>query len=483
MYRFTGWVFILHIILIIRGLIIPHPLMGYFVSLVIVLSSLVYLKNGLFLLFAFFPLRPFLVEINEGLTYLGDALILFILGAVFINKRPWKNLFKNYSWLAAVGVFLLIGLISGLLSGISLTAGIFQIRALIITVLVLILAKEITWRKGDLQKIIWISLGTAVLLSLHGIVEKLTLRQWLLPEAWTEWNLASANAMRIYGLIGNPNVLATYLLIVFFLTFLLKKKTWWLIPVRLLIVGTTLLTFSRGTLLAFAGGTAIFLLIYRYWKKIIPLTLYGVAAFVLIYYPVVSATELIEENGYFHETAQSDQSESNSAAKKPVTVKENNVFIERFKEMFASETVQASAEWGRIYVVLKGVEIFLDHPLIGSGFATYGDAATQSFSSPIYEEYGILDGLYADNQYIALLTETGIIGTLIILTLFGWLIYKLWNIQHRLWRTISLSAVFVFMISGLFYNILEDKTFTLYFYFIIGYVLNKRNMETDYEMD
>ncbi|WP_082233337.1 O-antigen ligase family protein [Halobacillus massiliensis] len=483
MYRFTGWVFAIHIILIICSLIIPHPFIGYFVTAAIVSSTLLYQKNGFFLLFVFFPFRPFLVEINNGLTYLGDALIIFILAAVLLKKRHSpKTLISIYGWLGAVALFFMVGLLSGLLSGITLTAGLFQGRALLITLLVLIIAKEMHWNKGEIQQIILISILTAVTLSIHGIIEKLTLRQWLLPEAWTGWNLASANAMRIYGLIGNPNVLATYLLIVFFLSFLLKKKVWWLIPVRVLIVGATLLTFSRGALLAFGAGTVIFLLLINYWKKTIPLLLYGITAFVLIYSPVVSATEYIDENGYFYKTTQAEQNESRTEGE-PHTVKENNVFIERFKEMFASETVQASAEWGRIYVVLKGTEIFLDSPLIGSGFATYGDAASQSFPSPIYKEYGIPEGLYADNQYISILTGTGIIGLLIFFTLFGCLVYKLWKIKHRLWRAISLSAVTVLLTAGLFYNILEDKTFTLYFYFIIGYILNKQSMETNYEMD
>ena len=45
-------------------------------------------------------------------------------------------------------------------------------------------------------------------MSLHGLVEKLSLRQLLLPEEWKYKVLSATNAVRIYGLTGNPNSLA-----------------------------------------------------------------------------------------------------------------------------------------------------------------------------------------------------------------------------------------------------------------------------------
>ncbi|UOR11651.1 O-antigen ligase family protein [Halobacillus amylolyticus] len=483
MFYFRYWLLALHSTLIACAIIVPTPLVGYIVTVVILLSSIVYVKNGFMFIFIFFPFRPFLVEINNGLTYLGDLLILFTLLFILIRQRPaLKALWRKYRFTLPFLLVLAVGLFAGLLNGISPIAGIFEIRALLITFLLIYISAEFPWKRKDINQLIYVSMGTAVIISIHGLIEKLSLRNWLLPETWENLDLASANAMRIYGLVGNPNVLATYLFIVFFATFLLKDPklhVGWLGVIRVLLLGTMLLTYSRGTILAFGAGVLIFLIIYRTWKKAIPLLVYGLIAFAFIYYPVVAATDAIETSGYFDEaTTTTQEPENNDSTEDTENQKQNNVFIERFKEMFSNDTIQASAEWGRLYVVFKGVEVFLDHPVIGSGFATFGDAATQSYPSPIYDEYGIPNNLYADNQYILLLTETGVIGILLSLTFVILLAIKCWKLDNRLWRSISLASLTVLLAAGLFYNILEDKTFTLYFYVIIGYVLNKQRLET-----
>ena len=73
-------------------------------------------------------------------------------------------------------------------------------------------------------------------------------------------------------------------------------------------------------------------------------------------------------------------------------------------------------EDGRIYYVKKALEIFKDEPLTGYGLATFGSAATQTYSSPTYEQYNITWNFYSDNEYIQILAETGVIGLLLIFT-------------------------------------------------------------------
>ncbi|WP_159462153.1 O-antigen ligase [Halobacillus sp. Marseille-P3879] len=488
MNEFKYWLFSLHIVLIAIGLTFPSEFLGYIISAIIVGTNLFYLKNGIMLLFVVFPVRPFMVEVNGGLAYLADFIILTSLCVVLVKKSSsLKYWITEYRWLTLVSALLAIGLFSGLYNGVSFAAGIFQIRSLLITFFLLIIGKEVIWSKVDLNRLILISIGTALVVCVHGWIEKLSLRQWLLPASWKEWNLSAANEMRIYGLIANPNVLATYLLIIFFSTFLLRSttlKNWHLIIIRTLIAGTALLTYSRGAMLAFATGVILFIILKRAWRQVVPLLLYVVLSFTVIYYPIVNASEAINESGYFSQASEEHTPDEVSKKEPSPIIKENNVLIERFKEMFSSETVQASAEWGRIYVVLKGVEIFTDHPLFGTGFSTYGDAASQTYKSPIYEKYGIPENLYADNQYISLLVSTGLCGVILAAILMFLLIKKAWSIGNNQWRSISLSAIAVLLTAGLFYNILEDKTFTLYFYFLMGYVLNNNlSMENRYEMD
>ena len=70
--------------------------------------------------------------------------------------------------------------------------------------------------------------------------------------------LSDSNRMRIYGLIGNPNVLGTYLSIAFVLSLYLRsiytKYRIRLNIASIIIFGVFLLTYSRGTLISFAIG-------------------------------------------------------------------------------------------------------------------------------------------------------------------------------------------------------------------------------------
>lgn len=472
---------LLHIGLLGLALLFPSPLFGYIITGIILVTSYFYVKNGWLFLLVFFPLRPFLTEVNGGLLYLGDLIIILLFFMTLIFARPSiEQLRRNYLFTIFFILMLGVGFFSGLFTGISLVAGIFQVRAFLIMFLLIYIASAFPWEKRDIKAAISVSLAVATLLSVHGLIEKISLRHWLLPETWENWNLASANAMRIYGLIGNPNVLATYLIIVFFMSFYLKPDMirWYkLLPfLRIVILGAFLLTYSRGTILAFGFGFLVFLFFQKKWRSIVPVFIYGIVAFALIYYPVVTAVDYIQESGFFQqesnqpETSEIKKTTEESATSK--TKKQNNVFIERFQEMFSSATLQSSLEWGRLYVVFKGIEIFLDHPFIGTGFATYGDSATKSYPSPIYEEYGVPDNLYTDNQYIEILVETGIVGTLLFLTFLAFLIGKLFRYPNSLMRNLGLAMTAAMLVAGLFYNILEDKTFTLYYYLLIGYIIS-----------
>ncbi|MEI2392930.1 O-antigen ligase family protein, partial [Priestia megaterium] len=86
--------------------------------------------------------------------------------------------------------------------------------------------------------------------------------------------------------------------------------------------------------------------------------------------------------------------------------KENDQGYKRYTQAFSKETVKESSSFGRVYFVKKAVEVFKDHPVIGTGFGTFGGAATLAHSSPIYKDYNIGFDFYSDNQYILTLTET-----------------------------------------------------------------------------
>ncbi|WP_161493816.1 O-antigen ligase family protein [Virgibacillus necropolis] len=399
-------------------------------------------KYGLIFLLIYFPIRQLLAEIYPVTRFAGDIVILALFAQTAIERK--RLLVTRYRFILYFFLFLLVGSVSALLTGVIPIAILMQIRAFLIPALLLFVACEMLITKKDIQHLLWISFFMGCALSIHGLIEKLSHRTLLVPETWQSWELAAVNSDRIYGLVANPNVLAVYLMIVFFLTLYLKKLAAnysVLLNIGLvLLAGTILLTYSRGTLIAFGLALLILSLMKKKWNYLVQTALFFSLAIALVYFPI----DQITEN----------------------TGKETS---DRFVDMFSEKRIQQSASGGRVFVVKKGVQIFIDHPVVGTGFGTYGSAATVSFESPIYDRYDIPSSMYADNQYMQILVETGIIGTLFMLLFI-----------YQLAKRTRHSYVFFLMLVGLigstFYSMLEDKTFTLYFYLAIGFALNQRRL-------
>lgn len=68
----------------------------------------------------------------------------------------------------------------------------------------------------------------------------------------------------------------------------------------------------------------------------------------------------------------------------------------------------------RVYVLRKSLEVWADHPLLGTGPGRFGGAVAERFGSPVYETYGFLplDGRFAplDLFWARLPAELGLLG-------------------------------------------------------------------------
>ncbi|MDS8798250.1 hypothetical protein RLK21_00570, partial [Streptococcus pneumoniae] len=59
---------------------------------------------------------------------------------------------------------------------------------------------------------------------IQAITEKLSIRNMFLPESWEAMALSAKNRVRIYGMLGNPNVLGIYLMFAFIAFYYAKNK-------------------------------------------------------------------------------------------------------------------------------------------------------------------------------------------------------------------------------------------------------------------
>jgi O-antigen ligase len=438
-------------------------------------------KSGLLLLFVYFPIRPFLIEMNGGFKLLGDALILFLFALTIIDyikyKKPIPRL-TNYLVTIGIILFCVIGSISAFATGVELKAVIFQNRAFLITFLMIFIVGETTFTRRDIRRFAGITIIMGSLLSVHGLIEFITSRTWFVPEAWENWNLSSVNEMRVYGLTANPNVLGTYLSICLFTTLYayhsFRKYKWVLLPAAVLMLGVLCLTYSRGSILAFGIAFILYILLTRDWKMIKMFVVSVVVGLCIIYYPANAAKTFVSQGNPDHQSPSSqvdEQENENEQEQHDKNQSQSSTFSNRFKEIFSDDIIQKSTEWGRLYVVFKGIDIYMEHPVIGTGFGTFGDSATLSYGSPITDEYGLPEEMYSDNQYIQFLVETGTLGTLFVLFFIIGLFVLLWKRRGQTLSPVLFSLIVAALLMALFYNVLEEKILTLYFYSILGYFL------------
>ncbi|WP_077623409.1 O-antigen ligase family protein [Sediminibacillus massiliensis] len=462
-------------LLLAAGMLIGNKWVGLAVILSFVVYTFLNEKNGLILLFVYFPIRPFIIEFNPILKLVGDAVILvLLLKTIYTYRKQWRSLL-HFEWFElAFFAFCFIGAVSALLSGVSLTALVLQLRAFLLFYLVYYIVKRMDITRADIARFLWATLITALLICVHGLIEKLSLRGLLLPETWENMPLSSINRIRIYGMIGNPNLLAYYLSFVFILTIYLRKsiqgKAVWFINISLvLIMGVWFLTYSRGTWLAFAIGFIIYLILTKNWQafKISVTTIF--TGIILIGIPVNTLAGAIENT---------DFGSAQREVQKQFDQRDGGL-SDRMRETFNEEAVEGSKRAGRLYIVEKGFTIFQDNPVIGTGFATFGDSATLNAGSPIYEDYGIDREFYSDNQYIQIIVQTGSFGVIVFAVFLLHMLFMLWNRRQTQMTAVMIAVLLGSYAAGLVYNIWENDTFTLFYFAILAYVFNATKNRQD----
>lgn len=433
-------------------------------------------------LLVYYPFRPFLVEMNEGLKLAGDigiiALFLYVVFQAF-RQKDVKSIFQLqwYEW--AYLLFCAVGAIAALFTGVTLVAIVFQLRKFLIMYLLFYGIKRLKWDREEIVRILKLIVGVAIVLIAHGFIEKLSQRQWLLPQAWMEQFISPANFERIYGLLGNPNSMGLYMFIAIIAGLVLLRLTGnklWYIP-TVLAFGTLLLTYSRGSWIGIILGGVIYLILARKKGLIKQVAISAVAGYFLVFLPITYTDQLIVT--WFGDNP--NLNEDGSLGEAPN-------LGDRIGDTFDKESIERSLNTGRIFFVKVGFEILMDYPIIGTGFGTFGDSAALVYSSPIYDDYG-LKGIYdymgkdfySDNQYIQIIVQTGILGTLLFALFLLNILYRLWTMRkdHPDEANVGLLIWLFVSIVGVVYNVWENQTFAMLFFAFIAWLetVRKGNSE------
>ncbi|WP_394188519.1 O-antigen ligase family protein [Paenisporosarcina quisquiliarum] len=419
--------------------------------------------QSLLFLITYVSVRPILIEFNSGLKLVGDIITFVVFIKLIVNsKKEWKSLFyfKWFEWIFFA--FLVFGSIIGLLNDVSIASVIFQLRTFVIMYILYYVISRSLLPDNWYPRMAWATIIVSLAASIHGLIEKLSMRQLLLPEEWRYKMLSATNFVRIYGLPGNPNSLALLLIFgiisILFLQYLYKNQKYQLfLYINLvLFMGVLVLTYSRGTWISAFIFAAVFILLSRQWKLLKKLTIAGVASFALIYLPVNFGVTFFQSLGL-----EAPEGGSGSIGG-------------RFEETFDEKNLALMAQSGRVFYLKKGFEVFSDYPITGSGFGTFGGSATLSYGSPIYDEYGIRSDIYggknfySDNQYIQIIAETGIVGVLLFAGFLIGMLMLFWKQRKTAFGQFMIAFWLATGFSGFYYNIWELKLYTMFYFIIFG---------------
>ena len=412
----------------------------------------------LFLCF-FIPFREFIALYTfDFIKFLPD-LIIWLLAGIIVIKNKFKIALKLYDF-AFLG-FVISGLIATLINGSSLLAFALQVRS-IGTMYVFFFVLRNT--EFDKKQINTIKNSLMIILSViivFAILEHLT-DKFIFPEVWRVSISYASNYARVYSLMNNPNSFAFFGYMVMLLVYFTNQGTQKILHYVFytFVFLSIVLSASRSTFIAIAF---LFLLLIfeafkgKSYKPLLKMLLSLILAIVLMLALIPVKSLIFDVTGGFGEGF--NQSATNESS----TNNKNNIaFIDRFNELSDDTILQNSSSDGRIFVIMKGLEIFADHPIFGTGFGTYGSAGSRMVTPDLYKEYGLYENLYSDNEYIKVFVETGLLGTLI------YIAFVLLLLQACLKNRYKLTTLISFLFIGMFYNIFEMQTICFLLYLILS---------------
>lgn len=381
-------------------------------------------------------------------------------------------------------LMLIIGTISGLINNQRIIAIVYQIKSLSVYYLLYMVIRSIDIDKNKIKSILNVFNVSTIVLIVFAIVEVISSKTLLFPSSWAKEIVYADNFIRAYSLICNPNVFAFYLIFMLLFNYSYNQNKFDVkntVLYTLLFVGI-ILSISRSAMLCVGILGAIYFvyLLFHYLKKqkienklpfkLILLSLSLAAVISVCTYKI---NDYYKENIIKSENINQSINENiNEGNKNQNENKENNIiyndesFFGRITDMLNISFLNNSMNNGRLAILKYGFNCLEKNILIGTGFSSFLTAS--NFLNPDLEakELGLE---YADNQYIAILVETGVLGFFALAAaLLSFLISA-----YKRKDYLSIMATFVLCFFGLFINCLEVQLITfMYFLFI---ALNDKN--------
>ncbi len=405
------------------------------------------------MLIFFIPFREILAYYTSSIVKSIPDLLIFVLFVSYIIKVRFRIKIDK------IDLFFLLYLIleaisTILINHVGLKAYIVQVRSISLYYFLFYILKNYKLSEDSYQNIIPILKSILYVLFVLAIIEKLFAKTVLFPEEWRTSIIYFSNYIRTYGMFNSPNTYAAFILFSFIYVYQLTDNFW--IRKNFLFIFvcicSLLLTVSRSTLILFMFFVIVLSIAQWYIKKHKnqEIHLISLKPFLICLLGAVVAWGGAEAfSNYYLENVVYANGESSSSGS-----------LDRFNELFDEKIITSSQSNGRLYGIKKGLEIVKDHPIFGTGFGTYGSSASLICGSPIYKEYDIEDNFYADNEYIKIFVEGGILGLFAFVAFLASVLYTYRRSLFKILVCVIMGGL------GLFYNIFEVQILSFLFWLV-----------------
>ena len=406
----------------------------------------------------FLPVRSPIADVTTAVVKaVPDVLIVLLLLWYLAERRCLELLPQDLFFLG----FLLTAFVSTcLVNHYTVFRYVYQVRSIGVMYILYYVLRDVKLTREQLIRVVQTLQGMAAVLLVFGCIEKVSMKT-----AAFSWDVALSiyapdNYARVYSLFYNPNTFGAFLAFTLFLS-AAKSRFWndrtpvWVYAV---LVTGLYMSMSRSSAMIAVLGLLILLAfdLKAHTLKKNALRYVRTAVVCVLCAVVISTAATAAGDRYYDEVLS-----QNPDYAWLVEMKTGLSMKDRFGEL-GEAYMYSGVKNLRIFFLQTGLRVYRDYPVIGTGFGTFGTSASLNYGSPLYETYGLMDGFYADDQYITILVETGTIGTILFA---GFLLSILWRYRRSPFQLFCCVAFGWF---GIFFTIFEIQIAAILFWLCLS---------------
>ncbi len=403
----------------------------------------------------FIPLRSPLADLTtSAIKAIPDILIVLLFlwflieSKLHIQLLPQDLLFAGFAIVALVSTCMV--------HDYSILRFVYQLRSIALMYVFYFVLRQVPLTRKQQITVVKVLQFMAVILLVFAVIEKVSFKLIAFSFDVAASIYSPDNYARVYSLFYNPNTYGTFLVFVFFLS--VVKHRYWQDKTPSLVYGLLVaqlyLSMSRSSVLILLLALILLLLLDWREKRLRGnLKRYGKNVLVCVLCTILLSTVLSFGNRWFYQQYLTEDNSKYALILKSMEYS----MSDRLGELGQAYMYDTDTNL-RIFFVETGLTIWKEYPILGTGFGTYGTSAGLHYGSPLYQQYGLADNFYADDEYITILVETGVMGTIVFV---GFLLSILYCYRKN---PIKLFFCVAFGWFGIFFNIFEIQIAAMLFW-------------------